>query len=292
MTLPPETAPLETAASLTFTILGCGSSGGVPRVGQGWGACDPKNPRNRRRRCSLLVERKGPHGTTIVLVDTSPDLREQLLDAGVTALDAVLFTHAHADHTHGIDDLRPLAILHRHRIDIYADEETARALHQRFGYCFSTPPGSAYPPILNEHRFREGREIVVDGPGGPIVALPFRQRHGDIDAFGFRFGDVAYSSDVNGFPENSLGHLHNLDVWILDALRDTPHPSHFSLQEALDHVALLKPARTILTNLHTDLDYADLERRVPAGMVPAYDGLRFTSQVTRRAVQDGVAAGA
>lgn len=275
--------PTDAGASLTFTILGCGSSGGVPRVGQGWGACDPNNPRNRRRRCSLLVERKGPDGTTTVLVDTSPDLREQLLDAGVTNLDGVLFTHAHADHTHGIDDLRPLAILHRRRIDIFADEETSRALHQRFGYCFATPPGSAYPPILTEHRFHEGREIVVEGRGGAICALPFRQRHGDIDAFGFRFGDVAYSSDVNGFPHNSLERLHNLDVWILDALRDSPHPSHFSLQEALDHVATLKPTRAILTNLHTDLDFGTLQQCVPRGVEPAFDGLTFTSTVKRSA---------
>lgn len=262
--------------SLTFTILGCGSSGGVPRVGQGWGACDPANPRNRRRRCSLLVERKGPNGTTVVLVDTSPDLREQLLDAGVEALDAVLFTHAHADHTHGIDDLRPLTMVQRRRIDVFTDEETSRALHARFGYCFQTPPGGAYPPILTDHRFHEGREITVDGPGGPITALPFRQRHGDIDSFGFRFGGVAYSSDVNGFPENSLLYLKNLDVWIIDALRETPHPSHFTVKEALDHVALLKPRRAILTNLHTDLDYGCLERTLPGDIEPAFDGLCFS----------------
>ncbi|MFG1300305.1 MBL fold metallo-hydrolase [Xanthobacter sp. V3C-3] len=267
----------ESAPVLNFTILGCGSSGGVPRVGQGWGACDPANPRNRRRRCSLLVERFGPGGKTTVLVDTSPDLREQLIEAGVTHVDAVLYTHEHADHTHGIDDLRPLAILHRKRVDVFADEDTSRMLHQRFGYCFATPPGSAYPPILTEHRFREGREIVVEGAGGPIPALPFRQRHGDIDSFGFRFGDVAYSSDVNGFPDNSLARLHNLDVFIIDALRETPHPSHFTLQEALDHVAMLRPRRAILTNLHTDLDYATLERTLPSGVVPAFDGMQFQS---------------
>lgn len=272
--MPPEfTAPTP----LTFTILGCGSSGGVPRVGQGWGACDPAEPRNRRRRCSLLVERHGPGGTTTVLVDTSPDLREQLLDEAVTALDGVLFTHSHADHTHGIDDLRPLAILHRRRIDVWTDPETSAALHARFAYCFTTPPGGAYPPILTEHRFHEGREIVVDGPGGPITALPFRQHHGDIDSFGFRFGGVAYSSDVNGFPDNSLPHLRNLDVWILDALRETPHPSHFTVGEALDHIARLKPARSILTNLHTDLDYAQLRAALPEGVVPAFDRMRFTS---------------
>ena len=281
----------DKAASLTFTILGCGSSGGVPRVGQGWGACDPTNPRNRRRRCSMLVERQGPGGKTSVLVDTSPDLREQLLDAGVTHLDGVLFTHEHADHTHGIDDLRPLAIHNRRRVDIHADEETARILQQRFAYCFSTPAGSGYPPILIEHRFREGRSVVVEGAGGPISALPFRQRHGDIDSFGFRFAGVAYSSDVNGLPENSLAHLRGLDVWIIDALRETPHPSHFTLQEALDHVALLKPKLAILTNLHTDLDYAALEARLPDGVVPAYDGLQFTAGVCEAETRHGASVG-
>lgn len=261
--------------TLTFTILGCGSSGGVPRVGQGWGACDPSEPRNRRRRCSLLVQRHGPAGTTTVLVDTSPDLREQLLDAGVTDIQAVLFTHSHADHTHGIDDLRPLAILHRRRLDIYADEETSAALHHRFGYCFETPPGSGYPPILTEHRFREGREVSIHGPGGEIIALPFRQHHGDIDAFGFRFGDVAYASDVNGFPSNSLSYINNLNVLILDALRDKPHPSHFSLAESLAHIEILKPHRAVLTNLHTDLDYGRLVRELPDGIIPAYDGMAF-----------------
>ncbi|MFG1479529.1 MBL fold metallo-hydrolase [Xanthobacter sp. V4C-4] len=265
-------------ASLTVTILGCGSSGGVPRVGQGWGACDPLEPRNRRRRCSILVERRGATGTTRVLVDTSPDLREQLLDAGVTALDAVLFTHSHADHTHGIDDLRPLAIEHRRRIDIHADGETLAALRKRFGYCFETPPGSGYPPILTAHRFHDGGEITIEGPGGPIVALPFRQHHGDVESFGFRFGDVAYSSDVNGLPESSLPRLRQLDVWIIDALRETPHPSHFSVTDALNHIATLQPRRAILTDLHTDLDYATLKRKLPERVEPAYDGLSFTSQ--------------
>jgi len=262
--------------SLTFTILGCGSSGGVPRVGQGWGACDPDNPRNRRRRCSLLVERKGPDGTTTVLFDTSPDLRDQLLDAGVTRLDAVLYTHAHADHTHGIDDLRPLTMVMRGRIPVYSDAETAAALHKRFGYCFSTPPGSGYPPILTDHRFADGDEIVIDGPGGPIAALPFRVYHGDIDAFGFRIGDVAYTCDANGIPDESISLLDGLDLWILDALRETPHPSHFTVEEALEHIARVAPRRSILTNLHTDLDYEALRRRLPPGIEPAYDGLQVT----------------
>ncbi|MGA0562913.1 MBL fold metallo-hydrolase [Ancylobacter sp. VNQ12] len=263
--------------SFTFTILGCGSSGGVPRVGQGWGACDPNEPKNRRRRCSMLIERHG-EGThpTRVLVDTSPDLREQLLGAQVDRLDAVLLTHEHADHTHGIDDLRPLTIQHRRRIDMHVDAETSAILHQRFGYCFETPPGSEYPPILNEHRFHHGDTIRVDGPGGQIEARAFRQFHGSISSYGFRVAGLAYSSDLHDLPEESLPFLEELDVWIIDALRLTPHPTHFSLSEALAWIARMKPRRAVLTNMHTDLDYATLARDLPDGISPAYDGLKIT----------------
>ncbi|MGQ3674705.1 MBL fold metallo-hydrolase [Xanthobacter sp. TB0139] len=264
--------------SLTVTILGCGSSGGVPRVGQGWGACNPADPRNRRRRCSILVEKTGPHGTTTVLVDTSPDVREQLLDANVSNLDAVLFTHAHADHMHGIDDLRPLSLMHDKRIDIYADESTLRALKKRFGYCFETPSGSSYPPILTSHRFSAGKTIIVNGAGGIIEALPFRQHHGDIDSFGFRFEGIAYSSDINAVPEQSHDALQGLDVWIVDALRERPHPSHFCLQASLDHIAQFAPRQAVLTNMHTDFDFQALSQRLPEHVVPAYDGMKVESR--------------
>lgn len=261
--------------TLTVTILGCGSSGGVPRVGSGWGACDPGEPRNRRRRCSILVERAGRGGVTRVLVDTSPDLREQLLDAEVDHLDAVLFTHAHADHVHGIDDLRPLVIAMRRRIPTYADAVTADLLRTRFGYCFRTPPGSAYPPILEERPLRAGEPVTVDGAGGAIEAVPFRMEHGDIDALGFRFGRIAYASDVSRIPEESMGHLAGLDILIVDALRQAPHPTHFSLAEALALIERTNPARAVLTNLHTDLDYATLSRSLADHVVPAYDGMRL-----------------
>src|SRR6478752_8342091 len=155
--------------SLTFTILGCGSSMGVPRVALGWGTCDPNNPKNRRRRCSLLVARdNGQAGRTRVLVDCSPDLRMQLLDAEVDWLDGVLITHEHADHTHGIDDLRPLFVHKRRRLEVYVDEPTSRAMHARFGYCFMTPPGSEYPPIIHEHRLIPGQPVTISGQGGDI----------------------------------------------------------------------------------------------------------------------------
>ncbi len=264
--------------TLSITILGCGSSGGVPRVGQGWGACDPGNPRNRRRRCSILVERTGKAGTTRVLVDTSPDLREQLLDAGVDRLDAVLFTHDHADHTHGIDDLRPLVITMRRRIDVHADARTSAVLHSRFGYAFATPPGSDYPPILREHRIVSGRMVAVDSNGGPVEAMPFDLEHGRSTALGFRFGNVAYTPDVSAIPADALQHLEGLDLWIVDALRPMPHPTHFSLDEALAWIERMKPRRAVLTNLHTDLDYAALAASLPPHVAPAHDGLYLTAE--------------
>jgi phosphoribosyl 1,2-cyclic phosphate phosphodiesterase len=260
--------------TLAVTILGCGSSGGVPRVGSGWGACDPQNPRNCRRRCSILVEKTGPEGTTTVLVDTSPDLRDQLLSADVRRLDAILYTHDHADHTHGIDDVRPLVIAMRRRIPAYMMPETSAILNARFGYCFRSPPGSGYPPIMDERGLTPGEMTIVEGPGGAIRALPFRVVHGDIDALGFRFGDLAYVPDVSAIPEDSLQHFRGLDVLILDALRRTPHPTHFSLSEALDLIAEVQPRRAILTNLHTDLDYETLRGELPPNVEPAYDGMR------------------
>ncbi len=263
--------------SLSFTILGCGSSMGVPRVALGWGACDPNNAKNRRRRCSLLVERRGPQGCTRVLIDCSPDLRMQLLDAEVDWLDGVLITHEHADHTHGIDDLRPLYVHKRRRVDVYLDEPTSRSMHARFGYCFMTPPGSEYPPILTEHRITAGQPLRIQGQGGAIEATPILQGHGDIPSLGFRIGDVAYSADINDLPPESLPLLQGLEVWILDALRKAPHPSHFSLPDALDWIARIKPKRAILTNMHTDMDYDELRRTLPDGVEPAFDRMGFVA---------------
>ncbi|HZP77065.1 MAG TPA: MBL fold metallo-hydrolase [Pseudolabrys sp.] len=260
--------------TLTVTILGCGSSGGVPRPALGWGVCDPSNPKNRRRRTSILVDRgSGPR--TRVLVDTSPDLREQLLEAQVDWLDGVLYTHEHADHTHGIDDLRGLFMRHRKRVDVYLDEPTARVMALRFGYCFVTPQGSQYPPIVNEHRIAPGVPFTVQGEGGPIGVLPFLQDHGDIASLGFRFGNFAYSTDLIDLPAASVEALAGLDVWVVDALRYKPHPSHFMLAQTLAWIERLKPKRAILTNMHSDLDYDTLRKQVPANVEPAYDGMRF-----------------
>jgi phosphoribosyl 1,2-cyclic phosphate phosphodiesterase len=262
--------------SLTFTILGCGSSMGVPRVAIGWGDCDPTNPKNRRRRCSLLAERRGANGVTRVLIDCTPDLREQLLAAEVDWLDGVLFTHEHADHTHGIDDLRPLFIHKRRQVDVWADEPTSQSLHARFGYCFQKPPGSEYPPIAVAHRLEPGLAVAIAGAGGTIEVLPVLQNHGEIASLGFRFGNVAYSADIKGLPAESITAMAGLDVWIVDALRQSPHPSHFNLDEALDWIARIKPRRAILTNLHSDMDYAALRAKLPPNIEPAFDMMGFS----------------
>jgi phosphoribosyl 1,2-cyclic phosphate phosphodiesterase len=261
--------------ALTATILGCGASAGVPRVGQGWGACDPTNPKNRRRRCALLVERTSAAGRTRVLVDTSPDMREQLLEAEVDWLDGVLFTHDHADHTHGIDDLRSLVQARGRRIDVYMDKATESILTKRFSYCFVAPANSDYPPILNARPIAAGEPVKIAGEGGEIVVRPFTQAHGSGASLGLRFGALAYSCDVSDIPAESLAALENLDVWIVDALRLKPHPSHFSVDEAVAWIARVRPKRAVLTHLHADLDYEALCRRLPPSVEPAYDGMRI-----------------
>jgi phosphoribosyl 1,2-cyclic phosphate phosphodiesterase len=263
---------------MTFavTLLGCGFSGGVPRPGTGWGACDPGNPKNRRRRCSILVDRTAPDGgRTHVLVDTSPDLREQLLDAAVNHLDGVLYTHEHADHIHGIDDLRALFIAHKRRVDVYADEPTWRILSLRFGYCFVTPPGSSYPPYLTRHAMTAGESVTISGAGGAVSAMPFQLPHGDIAALGFRFGTMAYTPDLVDVPEAAVKALTGIELWIVDALWYRPHPSHFHLDLTLRWIDRIRPKRAILTNMHSDLDYAKLRAKLPPNVEPGYDGMRI-----------------
>jgi len=267
--------------TLEVRILGCGSSGGVPRLGEGapnWGACDPENPKNRRSRCSILVTRRTGHGETRVLVDTSPDMREQLLAAKIGRLDAVLITHDHADQLHGMDDLRVITINMKRRLDLWSDRSGLNGVMVKFGYCFQTPPGSDYPPILNAHEIPEPFvPFEIAGAGGAVPVLAFGQRHGRIRSLGCRFGPIAYSPDVDGLDEDAFAALEGLECWIVDALRYAPHPSHAHLSRTLGWIEKVRPKRAILTNMHLDLDYERLRRELPAGVEPAYDGmvLRF-----------------
>ncbi|EPX82232.1 MBL fold metallo-hydrolase [Salipiger mucosus] len=259
-------------SELRFTILGCGSSGGVPRLGGNWGDCDPANPKNSRRRCSLLIEREGPGGTTRVLIDTSPDMRAQLLDAGVGLLDAVVWTHSHADHVHGLDDLRQVVFNRRERLPVWADGDTQNALLTRFGYAFVQPESSPYPPILEMHTI-ERAPFTIEGAGGPISLTPFRVDHGSIEALGFRIADLAYLPDVISIPDESWAHLRDLDCWILDALRRTPHPTHAHLDLALEWIERMAPRRAVLTNMHIDLDHDVVAAETPDHITPAHDGM-------------------
>jgi phosphoribosyl 1,2-cyclic phosphate phosphodiesterase len=258
-------------ATVRFTILGCGSSGGVPRIGNLWGDCDPNNPRNRRTRCSLLIERVTHDGTTRVLIDTSPDMRSQLIDAKVSDLDAVVYTHSHADHVHGIDDLRQLVFLNRRRLPVWADGATQEALFARFGYAFVQPEGSSYPPICDMHTIRG--PFSISGAGGELSFEPFHVEHGDILALGFRCAGVAYLPDVSAMPDAVWSQLEGLDWWILDALRRKPHPTHIHLALALEWMARARPRNGILTNMHIDLDYETVEAETPPHIHAAYDGM-------------------
>lgn len=263
--------------TLEFTILGSGSSGGVPRADGNWGACNPDDPRNRRSRCGLSVRRKShltsEHWTT-VLVDAAPELRLQTAAAGVRRVDALLVTHDHADQTHGIDDLRPFFLNERKKIPCFMDVATSASLHRRFGYIFETTMG--YPAICEARALPpHGQPWSLGGPSGEIPVASFDLDHGGVRSVGFRFGPVGYSADVVAIPEPAFEALAGVEVLIIDALRYTPHPTHAHVDLALEWIARLQPKRAILTNLHIDLDYSELAARLPAGVEPAYDGLRF-----------------
>jgi phosphoribosyl 1,2-cyclic phosphate phosphodiesterase len=258
----------------SIRILGCGSSGGVPRLGGNWGDCDPANPKNIRKRCSILVTRTGPDGTTRVLIDTSPDMRQQLLDADVGELDALIFTHAHADHVHGLDDVRMIVYNMRQRLQVWADGDTGNQLLARFGYAFVQPRGSNYPPICDLNTL-DG-DVTIDGPGGPITLTPFEVQHGSIDALGFRIGNAAYLPDVSDIPDDVWPHLENLDLWIVDALRRDPHPTHAHLAKTLEWIERVQPKRAVLTNMHIDLDYDTVCAETPDHITPAFDGMTLT----------------
>jgi phosphoribosyl 1,2-cyclic phosphate phosphodiesterase len=268
---------------LEVTVLGCGSSGGVPRADGNWGACDPADPKNLRTRCSLLVRRRGagPEAETTVVVDTAPDFRLQCAGAGVKRLDAVLLTHDHADQSHGIDDVRAFFLRQGARIDCHMDAATDATMMRRFGYIFEGEGG--YPAICNRRAIPpHGEAWSVAGPSGAIPVVTFDQDHGGVRSVGYRFGGVAYSSDVVDLDEPAFAALQDLDVWIVDALRYRPHPTHAHLERALEWIARVKPRLAILTNMHIDLDYAKLRGELPEGVIPAYDGLRIEHQLAAK----------
>jgi phosphoribosyl 1,2-cyclic phosphate phosphodiesterase len=259
-----------------FTILGCGSSGGVPRGDGDWGDCDPGNPRNRRRRCSLLVQRYGAGETpTSILIDTSPDLREQMLDARVRHLDAVLYTHDHADQAHGIDDLRVFAMRTRRRIPCWMDAPTRATLESRFRYIFE--PVEGYLAICDLHDLPPlGTPFSIDGPGGPVEIMTFDQLHGPIHSVGYRIGPVAYSPDVSDLDDAALAEVARADTGIVDALRWTPHPTHTPVDKTLGWIARSGGKAAVLTNMLLDLDYAALKAVAPPNVDVAWDGLALT----------------
>ena len=255
------------------TILGCGSSGGVPRIDGDWGVCDPKNPKNYRLRCSLLLERLSEEGVTRVVIDTSPDFRQQMISARVDRLDAVVYSHDHADQTHGIDDLRAFVYRARKRMPVHMDQATADSLMGRFGYCFESA-SDGYPAILDgQVTLTPSNPLDIDGPGGRIRLTPLLQDHGTMPSLGFRIGDLGYCNDCVDLPEETLNALSGVSTFIVDALRYQPHPTHAHLERALSWIDRLKPSRAYLTNLHIDMDYDTLLSELPSGVFPAYDGL-------------------
>lgn len=250
---------------MRVTILGSGGAGGVPMVSVGWGKCDPAEPRNRRRRPSILVEEQG----TRILVDTSPDLREQLLSCNINRLDAVVYTHFHADHIHGVDDLREVNRAMQSPIDCYADGLTLEGLHRSFGYVFlGVPEGQPiFRPWLRPHR--------VDGPFrvGPVEVVPFEQDHGWASSLGLRFGDFAYSTDVVRLDDAAFAALEGVKVWVIGCLTDQPHGTHAHVALVRQWVERVRPEQAVLTHMGPALDYATLSAELPPHIRPGYDGM-------------------
>jgi len=269
-----------------ITILGCGSSGGVPRIGGDWGICDPNQPKNRRTRCSILVEQWQGEGEkpsekdrTIVLIDTSPDLREQILKTDITHIDALFYTHDHADQTHGIDDLRALAYRMRKRIPTYFDEHTKIHLYQRFDYCFEMPDGRVHPAILDaQSLISSGHDSIIEGAGGPITLRALGVSHGPTPSLGFLINnEVVYTPDVHEIDDDIFEMIGSPKIWIVDALRYADHPTHANLDKAMSWIARSFTKQAILTNLHIDMDYDLLSQEIPHPHLPAYDGMVLAS---------------
>lgn len=256
---------------MRVTVLGCGSSAGTPSVEAGWGACNPANPKNRRLRPSILVE----GGGKAVLVDTSPDLRQQLLNADIHHLDAVLYTHAHSDHLHGIDDLRGINRRMNAAIPVFADAVTLKAIRQRFAYVFEPLAEDAtvyYKSTLEPQiEIRHGETFLAGG----FSVTAIEQDHGYVNTTGFRIDDFAYSTDLITMHEDGFDMLKGIKVWMLGTFSDKPHPTHLDVDRALEWIERVRPERAYLTHLGFGLDFDTLQAELPDNVFVAYDGMRF-----------------
>ena len=252
---------------MKVTILGCGPSAGVPLIGCDCGVCTSDNPKNKRTRSSILIE----SDTTTILIDASPDLREQALRENIRRIDALVMTHAHADHCHGIDEMRSFNYLSDAVIPIYADDKTLKDITQRFGYLFLPPDTHWYRGALEPHIIREGVPFRV----GDIELIPFMQEHGKSHSIGYKIGNFVYSTDVNNFPNDSMQYLENIDVWLVDSLREDPAPAHAHLALTLEWITQFKPRQAVLTHMSHVFNYDALSARLPAHVTPAFDGFSF-----------------
>jgi len=261
---------------MRLTFLGTGTSFGVPQIGCACAVCRSADPRDKRTRSGAAVQANG----ATILIDTPPELRLQLTSAGIDRVDAVLFTHDHADHLHGIDDVRSFVYKNQHRMPVWGDPITMQRVLEGFGYCFETPEGSSYPPICRSKIIADLDAVFeVEGPGGSVPLLPLWQQHGETHSLGFRIGDIAYCTDVSDFPEASVAKLADLDILIIDSLQYKHHPSHLSLEQALGWIEKIAPKRAILTHMHTPLDYDVVMAQTPDHVAPAFDQMSFEVEV-------------
>ena len=265
-----NTPIVHTASSATITVLGCGTSGGVPQLHAGWGKCDPNNAKNYRHRSALLIEQ--PQHS--LLVDTTPECRLQLIAHDITRITSILYTHTHADHCHGIDETRWICLAGNRALDVYGFADHLDDLQQRFSYAFTPLHPNAkgyYKPVLHSKVLEENNHYTVLGM--PLYTL--RLDHGFSEVLGFRIGNFAYTTDVVQLSQGQLDALKGIEYWIVDALRYDPHPTHAHLSRTLEWIAEVKPKQAYLTHMNGDMDYETLVNTLPPGVAPAYDGLRF-----------------
>ena len=252
---------------LKFIILGSGSSLGVPRIDGDYGNCNSKNRKNIRTRCSALLKAKNFN----LLIDTSPDVRNQFLSNKIKSLDCIFYTHQHGDQTHGINDLRYFYLKNKKQIPVYANKSTSNYLLNTFKYCFKKT-SNFYPPIMKLNALKIKHKFVKN----KIIIKSFEVSHGSINSLCYVINDkLAYASDVSKINKNDYSKIYKLNYLIIDCLREEPHPSHYNLEKILELIKEIKPSKTILTNLHSSLDYDKLKMKLPKSVMPAYDGMKL-----------------